>query len=243
VLLRVIDIETTGLAPPAEIIEFGRVDVVSEGDAWKIGRPMARIYRPLNAIPPETMAVHHITVNDFTEDTPVCSEDRLKLAVFGGTAPDVLVAHNCSFECMFIPDTVTHDLSWICTMKVALRIWPDAPGHSNQILRYWRDLKLDAALAMPPHRAGPDAWVTAHLLVELLKATSVEQMIAWTKEPKLLPKVPFGKHRNSSWPDVPMDYLHWMARQADMDPDVVWCAQQELHRRTTKPVQGAPSSE
>ena len=120
-------------------------------------------------------------------------------------------------------------------MKVALRIWPDAPGHSNQVLRYWRGLNLDAALAMPPHRAGPDAWVTAHLLVELLKETSVEQMMAWTKEPKLLPKVPFGKHRNSSWPDVPMDYLHWMVGQADMDPDVIWCAQQELHRRTAKP--------
>ncbi len=29
--LRVIDIETTGEAPPAEIIEFGRVDVVRAG--------------------------------------------------------------------------------------------------------------------------------------------------------------------------------------------------------------------
>ena len=29
--LRVIDIETTGTQPPAEIIEFGRVDVVYDG--------------------------------------------------------------------------------------------------------------------------------------------------------------------------------------------------------------------
>jgi exodeoxyribonuclease X len=223
------------MEPPAEIIEFGRVDVVSDADAWHIGRLMARLYRPLNGIPPETMAVHHITEDDFTEDTPVCSEDRLKLAVFGGTKPDVLVAHNSSFEQMFIADAVTDNLPWICTLKVALRIWPGAPGHSNQILRYWRDLKLDAALAMPPHRAGPDAWVTAHLLLELLKLASVEQMIAWTKEPKLLPRIPFGKHRNSSWQDAPMDYLRWMAGQADMDPDVVWCAQHELNRRTTKP--------
>ena len=102
-LLRVIDIETTGLVPPAEIIEFGRVDVVSEGDAWRIGRPMARLYRPLNGIPPETMAVHHITEIDFTADTLVCSEHRLRLAVSAGATPDVLVAHvapssACSFR-------------------------------------------------------------------------------------------------------------------------------------------------
>lgn len=229
--LRVIDIETTGMAPPAEIIEFGQVDVVSDGDAWHIGRPMARLYRPLNGIPPETMAVHHITETDFSADTPVCSEERLKLAVQDGSKPDVLVAHNCSFERMFIPDTFTNGLPWICTLKVALRIWPNAPGHSNQVLRYWRGLALDAALAMPPHRAGPDAWVTAHLLTELLKEAPVEAMIAWTSEPKLLPKVPFGKHRGSSWPDVPVDYLKWLLGQADMDPDVLWYAKVELDRR------------
>jgi exodeoxyribonuclease X len=93
-------------------------------------------------------------------------------------------------------------------------------------------LELDPALAMPPHRAAPDAWVTANLLVELLKVASVEQMIAWTMEPKLLPKLTFGKHRGLAWTDVPLDYLHWMAGQRDMDRDAVWCAQQELRRRS-----------
>lgn len=231
-LLRVIDIETTGMAPPAEIIEIGRVDVVADGYAWRIERPMARLYRPLHGIPPETMAVHHIIETDFAVDTPVCSEERLRLAIWGGSKPDVLVAHNCSFERLFIADTATNGLPWICTLKVALRVWPDAPGHSNQVLRYWRGLNLDAALAMPPHRAGPDAWVTAHLLTELLKEASVEQMIAWTAEPKLLPKIPFGKHRNSSWSEVPIDYLKWMVGQADMDYDAIWCAQRELKRRS-----------
>ncbi len=44
---------------------------------------------------------------------------------------------------------------------MAMHVWPDAPRHSNQVLRYWRNLVLDNALAMLPHRAGPDAWVTA----------------------------------------------------------------------------------
>ena len=230
-LLRVIDIETTGMEPPAEVIEFGRADVVSEGANWRIDRPMARLYKPLHGIPPETMAVHHITEAEFAADTPECTRDLLHKAVWSGTKPDVLVAHNSAFERKFIPESVSERLPWICTLKAALRIWPEAPGHSNQVLRYWRTLELDPALAMPPHRAAPDAWVTANLLGEMLKVASVEQMVAWTTEPKLMPKLTFGKHRGLAWTDVPLDYLQWMAGQRDMDPDAVWCAQQELKRR------------
>ena len=230
--LRVIDIETTGAAPPAEIIEFGRVDVVRTGNAWVVERPMARLYRPLGAIPPETMAVHHITEADFTPNTPVCTLERLQQAIWGGERPDVLVAHNCAFEQLFLQGTAPAGLPWICTYKVALHVWPEAPRHSNQVLRYWRGLKLEAALAMPPHRAGPDAYVSAQLLTELLGSASVEQMVQWTSQPKRLPTLPFGKHRGLPWPEVPLDYLQWMARQADMDADAIWCAQQEVARRT-----------
>jgi exodeoxyribonuclease X len=84
---------------------------------------------------------------------------------------------------------------------------------------------------MPPHRAGPDAWVTAQILAELAKTISVEQMISWTIEPKALPTITFGKHRGSKWSDILTDYLHWMTRQTDMDEDARWCASQELSRR------------
>lgn len=230
--LRVIDLETTGTEPPAEIIEFGRADVVNDVSGVSVEKPMARLYRPLNGIPPETMAVHHITEADFSDDTSVCTPDRLRMAVWGGETPNVLVAHNCEFERQFVTDVATDALPWICTYKVALRVWPQAPRHSNQVLRYWRGLSLDASLAMPPHRAGPDAWVTAHLLVELLKEASVEQMIAWTEEPKLMPSIPFGKHRGTRWAEAPLDYLQWMVRQTDMDVDAVWNARQELNRRS-----------
>ena len=152
------------------------------------------------------MAVHHITEADFTPDSPVCTEDRLRLAVWGGAKPSALVAHNCDFERLFIPETITGDLPWICTHKVALRVWADAPRHSNQVLRYWLGLVLDKELATPPHRAGPDAWVTAHIFAELAKTTSVEQVISWTLEPKKLPTMTFGKHRGAKWSDIPIDY-------------------------------------
>ena len=229
--LRVIDLETTGMEPPAEIIEFGRADVVANGVEVSIERPMARLYRPLNGIAPEAMAVHHITEADFVEDTPVCTLERLRLAVWGGSPPDALVAHNAEFEQKFITTAASDALPWICTYKVALHVWPEAPRHTNQVLRYWRGLKLDPDLAMPPHRAGPDTWVTAHLLKDLLGLASIDSMIAWTREPRPMPTLPLGKHRGASWADVPLDYLDWMVRQTDMDADAIWHARQEFARR------------
>jgi exodeoxyribonuclease X len=142
-----------------------------------------------------------------------------------------LVAHNSAFEQQFITPTITDALPWICTYKVALRIWPDAPRHTNQVLRYWLGLKLPAEHAMPPHRAGPDAWVTANLLAAMMPLASVEDMIAWTLEPKLMPNIPFGKHRGMAWSEAPQDYLNWMVRQTDMDQDAIWNAKRELARR------------
>jgi hypothetical protein len=78
----------------------------------------------------------------------------------------------------------------------------------------------------------PDAWVTAHILAELAKTIPVEQMISWTREPKKHPTMAFGKHRGAKRSDIPIDYLQWMLRQADMDADASWCASQELARRS-----------
>lgn len=143
---------------------------------------------------------------------------------------------------MFVTVAQTDPLPWICTYKVALRLWPDAPKHSNQVLRYWLGLDLDAVQAMPPHRAGPDAWVTAHLLLRMLEQATVTQMIGWTVEPKQLPVLPFGKHRGLKWADLPDDYLQWLVRQADMDPDVLWCARQETERRGSGEAASRPAA-
>jgi len=32
-------------------------------------------------------------------------------------------------------------------------------------------------------------------------------MVAWTAQPKQLPKLQFGKHRALTWAEAPLDYL------------------------------------
>ena len=84
---------------------------------------------------------------------------------------------------------------------------------------------------MPPHRAGPDAWVTANILADLLRFATVQQMIDWTSQPRPMPVLTFGKHKGTGWAEVPTDYLRWMTGQQDMDSDTVWHAQRELAKR------------
>jgi len=230
--LRVIDLETTGNAPPAEVIELARVDViVKESRTTSVETPVCGLFRPLHGIPPEAMAVHHLTEADFEGSTPVATTALLRAAVLSEPMPDILVAHNCQFERTFLDEALGDEIPWICTYKAALHVWPDAPRHSNQVLRYWRGLTLDPQQAMPPHRAGPDAWVTAHLLIDLLNQASIEQMLAWTRKPRHMPLIPFGKHRGLKWSEAPDDYLRWMLSQATMEEDVIFAAQQELLRR------------
>jgi exodeoxyribonuclease X len=235
--MRVIDIETTG-GSPSEIIEIAAVDVVSADGGWRPTPPRSTLFRPQGPISFHAMAIHHLTSEDFADDLPPCSEGLLKDFVVSNERPDFLIAHNAAFESQHIPATVTDGLEWICTVKGARNAWPDAPGYSNQLLRYWRGLKLDPALAMPPHRAGPDAWVTAHILIDLLRTVSVDDLLGWTQAPRRLDRVPFGRYRGRDWTIPPSDYLRWLVSEADMPEDVSARARKELADRELTPSAG-----
>jgi exodeoxyribonuclease X len=57
------------------------------------------------------------------------------------------------------------------------------------------------------------------------------EMIAWTKEPRLLPTCPIGKFRGKPWPEVEAGFLGWMLRQPTMEADLKWNAEREIARR------------
>lgn len=233
-ILRVIDIETTGEAPPSEVIEVGWHDVdtdVHEVRATDRGVDFGSLlYRAANGIPAEAMAVHHIRTGMLT-GLDCCTADDLRGLVTSNEGVDAIVAHNAAFEAQWFTPEILGDVPLICTYKAALRVWPDAPRHSNQVLRYWLGIDLNDELAMPPHRAQPDAYVTAHILVELLGKASVEDLIAWTKDPRVMPKITFGKHRGAKWTEVPADYLEWVSFKSELDTDTRWNARRELDRR------------
>lgn len=235
-ILTVVDLETTGLSPPAEVIEIGWQDVHVDERGARLGNRGGRFFSAPGGIPPETMAVHHIRPELLKGYRPwsECDMEEVlhgdEIAACDGSPPLALVAHNAAFEGQWLTPEFIGRTPMICTMKAASRVWPDAPGFGNQVLRYWLDLKLDDRLADPPHRAEPDAYVTANILIRLLARASIDDLIAWSSEPRVMPTIPFGKHKGAKWADAPRDYLEWVLR-SDLDADTKWNAQRELTRR------------
>lgn len=228
-IARVIDFETTGTPEDegAEVIELGRIDVdmdtreVLPLTAW---RSFAMPQRP---IPPVAKAVHHITEDDMLGAPPI---GDLWEPFFEGT--DILVAHYAKFEKHFSPHVGGE---WIDTYKVARVVWPDAPAHSNQALRYWLNLELDRQRASPPHRALPDAYVTANLFVRLLAEKTPEEMIQISKYPALLRRITFGtKAKGQTYEEAPLDYLTWIRDKSELDEDTKFSAKYWVSKRTAK---------
>lgn len=228
-IIRVIDFETTGSDPDdgAQVCEVGICDVdlearrIERGLSWLCG---------VNVMPPEVRAVHHISLAECQSEDPFRADDMFA-HVLG--MPSAIAAHNAEFETKFF----TSPIPVICTYKAALRVWPDAPSHSNGALRYWLEdagkIRPDHALTQPAHRAGPDAYVTAHILLALFDAGATgRDMVAWTKEPRLLPTCPIGKFRGQKWSEVEGGFLGWMLRQETMEEDLKWNARREIARRS-----------
>ena len=230
-LFRVIDVETTGLPTDeggAAVCEIAYCDVIVNGEqAYVPGLPTAIFVNPGRPIPATARAIHHISDDDVHDGASI--SDACCALCAGIDDSTVFAAHNADFENHFVVEPVR-----ICTYKVALRLWPDAPAHGNQVLRYHLGLDLVAEHASPPHRAGPDTYVTAHLLARCINEgrASIDDMLRWSSGPALLPRIPFGKHRGSRWEDVPIDYLDWVANKSDLDRDAKANARHHLKLRS-----------
>ena len=222
-VIRVVDFETTGGEPPdAGIIEVGWCDLLDTGGGWEVTLPTALLVRPDRPIDVEARAVHHIRDVDL-EDAQDAAAVLAFVAAPAHPSEDIVAfaAHATGTEAALWPGAPA---PWICTYKAALHLWPD-------VLRYWLGLDLAPQLALPAHRAGPDAFVTAHILLRQLRGgMSLEDAIAWQKVPALLATIPFGKNRGAKWSEIETGFLNWILER-DFGEDVLYTARHELERR------------
>lgn len=227
--VRVIDLETAG-SGPQDVCEVGFQDVVQQADgSWAVSEERgALLVNPGRPISPDTMAVHHI-LDEQVVDAPFWKEvARSVLCPEGGVL--ALAAHRAAFEQRFCTPALVGGASWVCTWKCALRLWPDLPRFSNQMLRYLRrPAGLVHELGLPAHRALPDAYVTAHHLRDMLNVVPLATLLGWSSEPGLLPRVPQGEHRGKAWRALPADALN--AFLNDRDADVRFSAATALDLR------------
>ena len=228
--VRVIDLETAGNGHQ-DVCEIGWQDVSLGPDGrWRVDEERgAVLVNPGRPISPETMAIHHIRTVDVA-GAPYWKDIAASiLRPEGGVG--ALAAHRAAFERRYCTPQLTGGQSWICTWKCALRLWPQLPRFSNQLLRYQRMPDgLVHELGLPAHRAGPDAYVTAHHLRDMLNEAPLRQLVCWSLEPGLLPRVPAGPDRGKSWDRIETAALEQMAK--DRDADIRFSAETELGRRT-----------
>ncbi len=235
--LRVIDLETTGDSfANGGVVEVGWQDLARGADGtWALqGGPDSALVQPGCPISAMTSAVHHI-IDEDVADAPVWT--TLAPGILQGGDVVALAAHRAAFEKRWCLPQLSGHARWICTYKCALRLWPDAPSHSNQGLRYWRrPAGLDRAAGLPAHRAGPDAYVTAHHLRDMLAMASVAQLLAWSAEPALLVRVPSGALRGRRWNELDEAQLERVLNgEFGQNQDMLFTARSERARRGSGP--------
>lgn len=229
-LIRVVDFETTGLDPKdgARVCEIGWTDVYRMDDeSWVIGKTYSSLVDPQCHIPSNMSAVHDITDEDIEFEKPPLFSEIAK-RILDDASGVALCAHNSRFEQKFF----TVPAPWIDTYRVALTLAPKAPGHKLGELRYWLKLDVNKARAQPAHRAGPDTYICAALLVRMLKKMSVQDMLEVSSRPAILTYFNFGKHAMEPIEDIETGYLHWVVDNRKDDEDIVATARHHLELRS-----------
>lgn len=159
----VVDIETTGLAPPGDGITEIAAIRVAEG---KIAERYATLVNPGRPIPYHIQQLTGIT-NDMVASAPRIGHVMPQFEDFAGLAP--IVAHNSSFDRRFLDHFAREVLGTelinadVCTVRLARRLLPHLKSRSLGPLTQHLGIRIHAR-----HRAMGDAEATAEVFLRFL---------------------------------------------------------------------------
>lgn len=219
-----LDTETTSIR--GKVCELAVVETDVTG---RVLHAAASLIDPEEPISPEAMGVHHIT-NEMVANEPTLAEYFEIHGRFLASEGAVYIGHNVNFDIDTIGRhsldflTPTHDRA--CTLRLAKAQWKDGEvaNHKLQTLRY--QFGLDAGSA---HRALGDTLATVNLALLLcrLNNTNLDGLIQLNRRPvSPTARITFGKYKAADngkgvrYCDLPKDYIHWLRKQSDLNPDV-----------------------
>jgi len=160
----VFDLETTGAkAPPCRIIEIGAYRV-RDG---RVADEFQTLINPEMPIPEFITRLTGIS-NEMVANAPVFSDVVHDLLSFIGDS--ILVAHNSGFDMGFLNYEIGRVFEeyrvanpCLCTVMLSRKLLPDIINHKLKTVAAHYSVDL-----VNHHRAGPDAFATAHVFVNLL---------------------------------------------------------------------------
>ena len=222
-----LDTETTGTGPEDRLCQI----------AYKTeeGLVVDELFNPGRPIAIEAMAVHHITNEMVAEQPPFKGSPAYKqLETLLSDGQAILVAHNARFDLdMLRREGIQIDRA-ICTYKLTRYLDKEGsiPQYNLQYLRYYLKLDIDAV----PHSALGDILVLEGLFRRIRaqfepnkEADAAEEMLKISREPVMVARMPFGKHKGKKMAEVPPDYLEWLLT-TDLDEDLAYTARHYLGR-------------
>lgn len=164
------------------------------------------------------MATHHIIEADLI-GKPSYKTFQLPEGV------QYIIGHNVAFDMEAIAKCGINMGMYrpICTLALSRLVFPEAPKHNLGTLVYM--LSEDKAQARKSlknaHNAKVDILNTAQLLQVLaqqLNATSFEHLYLLSQDAMIPKTISFGKHRGSAIDQLPIDYVHWLLAQDNLNP-------------------------
>lgn len=223
-----LDTETTGLEKKDRLCSIGMI--TENGDERDT---LYALVNPYKKIPPEAMAVHHIT-NEMVEAAPGFDESEAagRIAELNDTGT-LMVGHNLAFDlAMLAKEGVTWQGGMIDTLKCTKHLLGnEIDRFSLQFLRYelllYREEVQEAerlGIAVQAHHALSDALHTRMLHRYLRTMADDDQLMELTTEHALVHKLTFGKYAGKFIEDIARRdprYLEWMLGSlSDMDEDL-----------------------
>jgi DNA polymerase III epsilon subunit-like protein len=209
----------------AEIIEAGYV--LRDGTNWKM---VQKLHKPIDRpIPPKVESICYIT-NKMVEHEPAFLDAHYEFEeMVKQYESGYLVAHNHFYDMRVLENhgIDTTEYSWLCTWKMAKKLFNGAPGIEETNLPYLRfALELDVPIEMHCHRAGNDSYITAKLLEVLVEYMEVAnlldqglpygpQIAEWLAKPTIYATMPFGKHKGVPMSEIPHGYWKWAMEKTD----------------------------
>lgn len=199
----ILDTETTGLHN-AGVVELAYL-IVDEN--LNVLSEFCSLVNPERPIEEGAFAIHGISDADVA-GKPTMQELSLSI--------ENLIGHNCAFDLRMVKPHITAARS-LCTLALARTYIKGTTNHKLETLQ--------AELGLPSqksHSALGDVHTTRDLLAHILSLTdlSLETLFQRADLPKIVQKMPFGKHKGKPMLQVPRPYREWLLTEGSPDKDL-----------------------
>lgn len=233
----IIDTETTGEEPVAEVIELAIIKPESRfpgGQQYTRGicEPYDPIFygrfKPRGRVLFSAMAVHHILPEELVGcDPSVLAKSQLPVDM------QYMIGHGVDYDWEALGKP---PCKRICTLAISRRIWPGNDGHSLSTLAYHlaTDLRVIREVLRNAHSAVTDVELTFGLMRAQLEQEPLKGIASWedlwkfSEEARIPETWTFGKFKDQPISAADKGYLFWCLRQPDMDPFVLTAVRRAL---------------